>query len=122
MIERRISTLAAAVALAVVTAPASRGIEAQTDPPPAVLGTSPTAGAVSVSTRTTVRASFSEPVDSASIVFELRDPASVLVASAIAYDELTSTAVLTPGAELTGNTLYTATVVAARTVFGIRSG
>ncbi len=118
MRARRISTLCAVTAFALLTAPPLRPVAAQSDPPPTVVQNSPTPGAVNVSTRTTVRASFSEPVQPGSIVFELRNPANVLMPAALAYDDAASTAILTPDSELTGNTIFTATVVSARDLAG----
>lgn len=118
MRERRISTLCALTAFALLTTPPLRPVAAQADPPPTVVGNSPTPGAVSVSTRSAVRALFSEPVQPGSIVFELRNPSNVLMPATLAYDDAASTAILTPDQELAGNTVFTATVVAASDLAG----
>ena len=86
--------------------------------PPTVLTRTPSAGASGVSTTTTVRATFSEPVQQATITFELRDPGSNLVPSTVSYDAPTRTASLSPNAELNASTSYTATVSGVRDLAG----
>ena len=74
---------------------------------------SPAAGATGVATNTAVSATFSEAMNAATIgasTFELRDAASVLVASNVSYDAPTLTARLTPTAALAAAQTYTATV------------
>jgi hypothetical protein len=83
-----------------------------------VVPQSPMAGAANVSTRTTVRATFSEPVQEASIAFELRDASGNLVAAAATYDAESTTATLTPSADLAGSASYTARVTAATDLEG----
>ena len=78
-----------------------------------VVAQSPMAGAVNVSTRTTVRATFDEPVQPASIAFELRDVNGNLVAAALTYDAAWTTAILTPSVDLAGSASYTARLTAA---------
>ncbi len=118
MRDRRTSALCTAIACALLTVPTVRPTAAQSDPPPTVVGSSPTPGGINVSTRTTVRAVFSEAVQGASIAFELRNPSSAIVASTLTYDAATLTATLVPNAELAGNTTFTATVVAATDLAG----
>ena len=93
-------------------------LRAQTGAPPSVVSQSPMPGATNVSTRTTIRATFSEPVQTASIVFELRNAAGNLVPSSVTYDEASKTAILTPSAELSANTTHTAGLTAAIDVDG----
>lgn len=81
---------------------------------PTVVSTIPAASATNVSLQTTVRASFSEAMQAASIstaTVELRDPANALVAATVTYDGGTTAAVLTPNAALAANTTYTARVI-----------
>jgi hypothetical protein len=81
--------------------------------PPAVVGTNPIAGATGIGAGTTVRATFSEPVQSATVTattFTLRDAAGALVPATVTYDGPTRTATLVPAAPLSGATTYTALV------------
>jgi glucose/arabinose dehydrogenase len=86
--------------------------------PPAVVSQSPSSGAANVSTRTTVRATFSKPVQPASLGFELRTAGGALVASVVTYDAALNIATLTPSAELGGNASYTARVTSATDLEG----
>ncbi len=78
--------------------------------PPTVTQTSPAAGATGVNpTAAVVKATFSEPVDPATIngsTFELRDSGNNLVAGTVAYNSSALTATLTPSAPLAGSALY----------------
>ncbi len=77
--------------------------------PPVVSSTSPADGATGVSIGTQVVAIFSEAMDPATITtttFTLNG-----VAAAVAYNDTTNTATLTPAAPLANATTYTATVV-----------
>ena len=85
---------------------------------PTVTGTSPAAGATGVATGTTVTATFGEAVQQATIAFELRTAANVLVTSTTAYNATTRTATLTPGAALAAGATYTARVSGARDTAG----
>lgn len=81
--------------------------------PPTVSSVSPTHASTGVSTSTSVRATFSEQVQSSSVggsTFELRDAASNLVPATVSYDPATLTATLSPTALLAANATYTATV------------
>ena len=80
---------------------------------PTVTTTSPANAAVNVSRTANVTATFSEPMDSATIngtTFELRDPANALVAAAITYNTTSRVATLDPASTLAYNTIYTATI------------
>ena len=80
---------------------------------PTVTATLPLDGAVDVPTRTDVTATFSEPMDPATVTeatFDLRDGGGALVAATVAYDEATRTASLTPDTALSLSTDYSATV------------
>ncbi|MGD9094040.1 MAG: DUF4082 domain-containing protein, partial [Anaerolineales bacterium] len=81
--------------------------------PPLVNAVSPTVGAIDVPANTLVYATFSEPMDAASIntsTFELLAPGDILVPATVTYDAGTNTATLTPDAALDLNTSYTAFV------------
>jgi hypothetical protein len=81
---------------------------------PTITGMSPAAGATGVATATTVRATFSEAMNAASIgaaTFVLRDPSNALVPAAVSYNASTRVATLTPAQALTASSTYTATVV-----------
>ncbi|MEO6031856.1 MAG: N,N-dimethylformamidase beta subunit family domain-containing protein, partial [Burkholderiaceae bacterium] len=81
--------------------------------PPTVTATAPINGATGVALGTAVTATFSEAVDAATLnsgTFELRTPASVLVAGAVSYDATTRVATFTPGSPLVASTTYTATL------------
>ncbi|WP_345699251.1 Ig-like domain-containing protein [Kitasatospora terrestris] len=80
---------------------------------PTVTGTSPAAGATGVAIGSTVRFSFSEPLDPATVsgstVTLKTTSGGTPVAGAVSYDAATSTAVFTPSAALALTTGYTAT-------------
>jgi WD40 repeat protein len=80
---------------------------------PTVSSTTPSNGATDVTPGTTVKATFSEAMDPATIstsTFELRNPANTLVTATVSYDAASKTATLTPSSALTASTTYTATV------------
>jgi Domain of unknown function (DUF4082)/Bacterial Ig-like domain/Bacterial Ig domain len=82
--------------------------------PPTVTSTTPTNSATNVSTGTTVKATFSEAMDAATIntsTFKLSDSANTLVAATINYDPANLIATLTPSSPLASSITYTATVV-----------
>jgi hypothetical protein len=82
--------------------------------PPTLTSTTPTNSATNVSTATTVKATFNEAMDAATIntsTFKLSDSANTLVAATINYDPANLTATLTPSSPLTSSTTYTATVL-----------
>ncbi len=66
-----------------------------------------------------VTATFNQPVQANTIVFELRDSANNLVPASLTYDNSTYTATLTPSAALTAATTYTATVSGATNLNGL---
>ncbi|MFB2773272.1 DUF4082 domain-containing protein [Pelatocladus sp. BLCC-F211] len=81
--------------------------------PPTVTSTTPTSNATGVSTSTSVRATFSEAINTTTINttnFELRDANNTSVAATVSYDTASNTATLTPSSPLTTSTTYTATV------------
>lgn len=81
--------------------------------PPAVSATNPGSGATNVPVSTTVTATFTEPVDPATVTgntVTLRQASGTLVAATVTYDAATKTASLKPNTALPGSTTYTATV------------
>jgi glucose/arabinose dehydrogenase len=86
--------------------------------PPSVAAQSPMPGATNVSTRTTIAATFSQPVQPASVVFELRTATGTPIPTTIDYDAATLTATLTPSADLAGATVHTASLTAATDLDG----
>jgi ATP-dependent Clp protease adapter protein ClpS len=91
--------------------------------PPTVIATSPAAGAANVGANTTFTATFSEPMDVATInsaTIALRVSAtSAPVTGTVTYNATTNTVTFTPTGPLSGGTSYSATVTtAARDVAG----
>jgi Domain of unknown function (DUF4082)/Bacterial Ig-like domain/Bacterial Ig domain len=81
--------------------------------PPTVSATTPAGGATAVAVGSTVKATFSEAIDPATInstTFELRTAANALVAASVSYDAATRTATLTPSAALPDSSTLTASV------------
>jgi hypothetical protein len=81
---------------------------------PGVSVQSPTAGATGVPVNTVVTAKFTEAVQPATIVFQLRDGGGALVGGTTTYNSTTFTATFTPTASLAALATYTATVSGAR--------
>jgi hypothetical protein len=81
--------------------------------PPTVTSTSPVHNATDVAVGSNVSATFSEPMDAATInagTVELRGPGGALVNANVTYDSGSRRAVLDPAATLNDSTTYTATV------------
>jgi VCBS repeat-containing protein len=81
--------------------------------PPTVTSVTPAASATSVPTNTVVTAAFSEPIDPATVSstnLVLRDATGAGIPAIVTYDPSTRTARLTPAANLSYGTAYTATV------------
>ncbi len=79
--------------------------------PPTVTSTSPANGATNVSDRATVRVTFSQAMDAASITTDtFFVTGGVGVIGTITYDATTNTATFTPSNTLANSTKYTATV------------
>ncbi len=93
--------------------PATAGWTVDTTPP-TVTGTTPANGASNVATSTTVTATFSEPMASASLTnssFRLTDTtANSAVAASVGYDGPSQTAILTPSAALAAGHAFSATL------------
>jgi WD40 repeat protein len=81
---------------------------------PTITSQNPTAGATGIPVNSPLIATFSEPMDAATILgttFELRNTAnSTVVTATVSYDSATRTATLTPSASLTASTQYTASI------------
>src|SRR5437660_1578541 len=90
-----------------------------TDTAPTVIAQSPAPGATGVATNATVSATFSKPMNAASITaatFSLRAAGAVVNAPAtVALDATGTIATLTPTSPLVAGTVYTATVTATVT-------
>ena len=86
--------------------------------PPTVTSTSPASGATGVAVSGTVTATFSEPVQPATIVFGLKNSGGTTIAGATSYNAPTNAATFTPSAALANSTTYTATVSGAKDTAG----
>ena len=80
--------------------------------PPTVISTQPAADAGGVALGSKVSATFSEPVDAASISFTVRDSAGRPILGNVTYNASTRTATFSPLAGLAPKTTYTASVTA----------
>jgi hypothetical protein len=89
---------------------------------PAVVGQQPAPNATGVPENTAVSGTFDEPVDPASIVFELRNAGGAPVGGSTAYDAATKTVTLTPSALLASGAVYTASIQGARDQSGNAMG
>ena len=85
--------------------------------PPSVVNRSPSAGAGGVARGVLVEATFSEPVQAATVAFELRTGGG-LVPATVTYDATRRTAVLDPVGDLAAGQTYTATLSATRDLAG----
>jgi hypothetical protein len=84
-----------------------------TDVPPTVLATIPLNGAVDVSIKQVVSATFSKAMNPATIsstTFKLTGPDTTAVTGLVAYAAIGDTLTFTPAASLASSTLYTATI------------
>ena len=86
--------------------------------PPTVTAQTPAAGATGVATGTTVTATFSEPVQSATVAMTLTDGSGGAVSGGVNYDSATQRATFTPSAALIAGTTYAATVSGAKDLAG----
>jgi glucose/arabinose dehydrogenase len=86
--------------------------------PPTLAAQSPAANATGVSTLISVKAVFSEPIQSGTLVMQLRNSASQLLGAVVTYDAASRTATLNPNADLTGSQTFTVTVSGARDLAG----
>ena len=86
--------------------------------PPQVTATTPANGKTRVPTETLIKATFSKPMDAATITtntFLLKDNAGVPVVGLISYDATTLTATYTPVQPLVRSNVFTATIKASIT-------
>jgi Domain of unknown function (DUF4082)/Bacterial Ig-like domain/Bacterial Ig domain len=81
--------------------------------PPTVTRQGPAPNAPGAAVATTVTATFSEPVDPASVAIELRDPTGAAVAGSVSYEAASRTSTFKPTTRLNGATTYSATVRSA---------
>jgi hypothetical protein len=80
---------------------------------PTVTSVTPAGGATGVSLTAAVKATFSEPINAATLTtstFVLRNPANAVVAAAVSYNAATRVGTLVPSALLAVSTTYTATI------------
>ena len=80
---------------------------------PFVIGVQPVNGSVGSCTDSVITATFSKAMNPASInasTFTLAGPSNASVAGQVSYDSASNTAIFTPSATLSANTLYTATI------------
>ena len=115
--SRAVRAVAWALALAATLASNAPSSRAQ-DPPPTVVARTPASSATGVAVQTTVSVVFSEPVQPATVVLELRNATNQLIPGQLVYDAPTQTATLTPSAALVGSQTYTATARSARDLAG----
>ena len=78
--------------------------------PPTVTSTAPGADATGVAATAAVSATFSAPVDRASMRFSVTDASGAQVPGAIGYNAGATTATFTPGTQLPAGTVFTASV------------
>jgi methionine-rich copper-binding protein CopC len=81
--------------------------------PPTVVNTSPTDGTTQVGVGTKVTATFSEPINPATLAFLLKDANGNQVSATVSYDNATLKATLTPTPPLNLGVTYTASVSAS---------
>jgi methionine-rich copper-binding protein CopC len=86
--------------------------------PPTVASTNPASGATGVATNATVKVTFSESIQPATLSFNLTGPGNTQVQATWTYDDSTRTATLTPGSALANSTVYAATVSGAKDLAG----
>ncbi|HZL27128.1 MAG TPA: Ig-like domain-containing protein [Acidobacteriaceae bacterium] len=115
MFTRRLGKPGLLVALLAVSITLATGCGKETVPstPPLVVSTNPASGATGVLINQVVSATFSEPMNPASITgstFTLTAAGGVTVAGTVAYTATGSVATFTPNAALAFNTVYTATI------------
>lgn len=86
--------------------------------PPSITVAVPSSGATGVAVTTTIRVTFNEPVQPASVTIQLRDANSVLVSGIPSYDATTRTASFDPSLQLQGSVTYRVTVLPATDLAG----
>ncbi|HYR45312.1 MAG TPA: DUF4082 domain-containing protein, partial [Terriglobia bacterium] len=81
--------------------------------PPSITATTPPDGATGVNPSANVSATFSEPINTATLTsqtFKLRGPGGALMSAVLTYNPATRTATLDPTGGFAPQTLYTATI------------
>ena len=115
-------TVTATNATGSVTDPATVTVTAPSDTtPPTLTGMTPMAGVTGVALAATVRATFNEVMNAATLTTStmvLRNAANALVPATVSYDAAFRTGVLTPSSPLSGSTTYTATIAGMQDVAG----
>ena len=89
--------------------------------PPTVSGITPMAGVTGVSLAATVRVTFNETMNPATLTnstMVLRNAANAVVPATVSYDAPFRTGVITPSSPLSGSTTYTATITGVQDVAG----
>ena len=89
--------------------------------PPTVSGITPMAGVTGVSLAATVRVTFNEVMNPATLTtttMVLRNAANAVVPATVSYDAPFRTGVITPSSPLAGLTTYTATITGVQDVAG----
>lgn len=81
--------------------------------PPTLTGAAPGSGATGVSATTTVTATFSAPMDAASMHFTVTDAAGKQVPGAVGHNGAGTAATFTPATQLPSGTAFTASVQAS---------
>jgi hypothetical protein len=91
-------------------------------PPPTVVSVTPSVGATGVCPNKVISATFSEPVDPATITsatFLLTGPGATPITGKVSYSAATNQAIFAPGTTLALNTTYTGTITTAvKDLFG----
>ncbi|MCA9133655.1 MAG: DUF4082 domain-containing protein, partial [Planctomycetales bacterium] len=86
--------------------------------PPTLASHQPASGAVDIAINTTVLATFSEPIQPATLSFVLRDASNNVVGASVSYNNVTREATLSPNLPLADYSTYTATVSGAMDIAG----
>ncbi len=86
--------------------------------PPTVTAMTPAAGATGVALSVAPTATFSEPVQAATIGFSLTNASNTNIPGTVAYNSATNTATFTPSAALANGIVYTASVTGAKDTAG----
>jgi methionine-rich copper-binding protein CopC len=85
---------------------------------PTVISQSPAPDATGVATGSSVRATFSEPIDSTTYSFVLQGPGGSPISASVSYDSSSRTLTLMPTAALAASTSYTALLSGAKDLAG----
>ena len=83
-----------------------------------MVSTTPNSGAIGVAPGSAITATFSEPVQSGTISFALKDASGNTLTGSVSYNAATNTATFTPNTPLAASTQYTATISGAQDLLG----